>query len=89
MTRISADLGYLDHMEFKTEEDWKKYIEHKTSSYKKHYDPQPRDLHPDRFPCLMIYNDWIIYKPDGNDEFANFFLYDYKIEEPDEEVQID
>ena len=91
MTRITADLGDLYHMEFKTEEDWKKYIEHKISRYKKHYDPQPRNLHPAQFPCLMLYDDCIIYCPDGNDEFSNFFLYDYSFEkeEPDEDILVD
>ena len=84
MAKITFETGSLSHKEFKTKEEWENFIEHMISvtPKKKHYDPQPHNLRPDHFPCLMIYDDdATIYRSNGNDEFLNFFVYDYKIEE--------
>jgi hypothetical protein len=78
MPKFIAELNNDNIVEFKTKEEWEEYISHKISKQKKYYDPQPRNLNPQRFPCLMIYDDAMINSnPYGNDEFANFFVYDY------------
>lgn len=78
--KIFLDDSDISKMEFKTEVEWKEFIRHPTSSAstgKCHYDPQPRDLLPLRFPCLMLYDNSIIYNRDRNDEYLNFFIYHY------------
>lgn len=87
--RIELDNTGWDHQVFKSKEEWDAYLRPLTSIMgrgKTHYAPQPRDLYPDKFPCMMIYNDnAIIGCPDGNDEFPNMFVYDFEILDPEDE----
>lgn len=66
----------LDCIEFKTKDEWDSYII-QFRPYRGYYNPQPVDMYPSSFPCLMIYCGYrIIGNPNGNDEFMNFFLTD-------------
>ena len=88
MTKISIELDTTGwyHQVFKTKEEWESYLAPLTHTPKKHYSPQPHATHPDKFPCMMIYNDnAIIYCSGGNDEFPNMFVYDFEVLDTEDE----
>ena len=88
--KLTLDLDQcgLSLMQFKDKAAWDKYAYDFRPS-RGYYNPQPRDMHPMKFPCAMLYA-WsnISYNSDRNDEFWNMFLYDEDYEiEPEQEPE--
>lgn len=83
--RIELDLDRagLQYDEFPSKEAWADFI-HQYRPDRGFYNPQPRDMHPERFPCAMISDQHCIFcRSYGNDEYWNRFIYpgDYSIVE--------
>ena len=88
MTTFTMDLGDLKYYEFKTKKDWDAYMAPFLAIPKRVYIPQPLLTKPERFPCLMIFDDrYTIENRHMNDQFPNFFVYNYTSnkEEPDDD----
>lgn len=77
---MRINLDCVNHEIFQNKKEWDDYLAPMIKTPKKVYSPQPCDVYPDQFPCLMIYTDSVIYRSDGNDEFPNFFIYDFEEE---------
>jgi hypothetical protein len=60
---------------FNSEDEWKAYAGQFRPN-RGYYNPQPEDMYPQKFPCLMMYTSAIIHRENGNDEFFNFFAYE-------------
>lgn len=77
--KFSINLEALHNMfcsvYFETEAKWDEYIV-QFRWHRWNYNPQPWDMSPKSFPCLMLYTTDSIHIDNGNDEFPNFFFYE-------------
>jgi len=72
MITFNPGKNELFTMEFNRREDWNQYVE----SFNKVGELQPLN-HPDRFPCVMIYDNNILPIDAEHNKYYNFFLYYY------------
>lgn len=80
---FDIDDAGLTSQTFQTKEEWNEYVSQWNDPEKKRkggYNPQPSDMRPDKFPCLMLSLGNIIRFDNANDEFTNLFIYEWKNE---------